>query len=280
MEVKAQSNNANYIQMRNDGIELMRKYEYSAAFRMFDGASGFANSSNEIRELAGLQKQLNDSIRSTYNRGINLIDKSNKTSAYLVGIQELNKLVPPDNLYVPQLFSWLGFAYEQLNKPYDAMEQYAQGVDHEELYSAWRLAELLQKYKSVSVDSLVGLYEYASPRYKESFDRLGDLFFSTSPNTAYSYYKESQSNYGKYKMATLLLTRNVTSDDNPVRILENLSNDNYADAQFYLGLLYFHGEHVTQNTNKGLKLIQLAETNGNKAAKQWLIDRNKELNEL
>lgn len=277
---KAQSSNRDFVQMCNEGKRLMRQFHYSEAYRLFDGAEGFAITSSDKAEVARLQKQLKDSVQTTYQRGIELIQKGGIPNTYRIAIQELKKLVPSDNLYAPRLFSWLGTAYERINEPYGAIEQYAMGVNHKERLSALRLAKLLQKHQTVSRDSLVSLYEYAATENKEAYESLGDIFITLSPQRAYNYYKKAESNRGKYQMATLLLTNNISSDDNPIELLQQLSEEKYADAQFYLGLLYFHGKGVPQNTEQGLQLINAAESNKNNDAKQWLIDRNSEIRRL
>ena len=275
----AQSSN-DYIKMREKGQQLMGLCQYSAAHKVLHGAEDFAVSSRDKAEIARLQKQLKDSVQVVYQRGIALIQKGNTPYAYGSAIQELKKLVPADNLYVPQVFSWLGTAYERINEPYGAIEQYAQGVNHKERFSAMRLADLLKKHKTVSQDSLVRLYEYAAPENKEVYETLGDMFMTSSPQRAYNYYKKAESRRGKCQMATLLLTNKVSSNDNPIAILQQLSDEKYADAQFYLGLLYFHGGRVAQNTDKGLQLINAAKNNGSSDAKQWLNEREREVKKL
>lgn len=271
---------SDYVKMREKAQQLMALCQYSAAYKVFNGAEDFAVSSRDKAEIARLQKLLKDSVQAAYQRGIALIQKGGTPSAYGSAIQELKKLVPVDNLYAPQVFSWLGTAYERINEPYGAIEQYAQGVNHKERFSAMRLAELLQKHKTVSRDSLVILYEYAAPENKGAYETLGDMFINSSPQRAYNYYKKAESYHGKYQMATLILTNKVSSDDNPIIILQQLSDENYSDAQFYLGLLYFHGKRLPQNTEEGLRLINAAKVNGNNDAKQWLIDRNSEIRRL
>lgn len=270
-DANAQSNNKDFVQMCNEGKRLMKQNQYSAAYRIYDGAEGFAITSSDKAEIARLQKQLRDSVQTTYQRGIALIQKARNASTYSSAIQELKKLVPVENLNVPQVFSWLGTAYERINEPYGAIEQYAQGVNHEERFSAMRLAELLQKHKTVSQDSLVNLYEYAATENKGAYETLGDMFISTSPQRAYNYYKKADSQRAKYQMATLLLTNRVSSNDNPIHILQELSNDNYADALFYLGMLYFYaesGDRVKRDRVKGRALISKARDLGHQEAKR------------
>lgn len=270
----------NYRQMRDEGIALMRKCNYPGANKMFDGAEGFAVKTSEKTEIKRLQKQLNDSVRSTYNRGIDIAKNAKSSKTYGRAVEELKKLIPSDDLNVYQVYSWLGYCYEHLNEPLGAIDYYQKGVEHNEAFSARNLAPLLQKHKSVPQDSIRRLYERAAPHYKELYDNLGNMYMSSTPLKAYNYFKQSGTNYGKYQIATLLLTKKVSSNYDPIQILQELSDKKYADAQFYLGLLYFHGEHVRQNTEKGLLLINEAKTNGNSDAKQWLIERDKEVKKL
>lgn len=272
IRLTAQSFNNNYVQMRDEGVTLMANFEYSAAFRMFDGASGFANSKRDKSELVALQQRLEDSVQSTYSRGIRLIENANKDTDFLVAIQELKKLIPTDGLDVPLLFSWLGTAYEQLNKLEDAINYYSLGINHEEPLSALLLANLLQMQNAVSADSLVSLYQYATTCYNDAYDRLGDLYFSTSPQDAYSYYKASKSNYGKYQRAMLLLDKKASSSDDPVKLLKILSDDNCVEAQFKLGVMYYQGELVARNEDKGVRLIRSAKDNGCIEALHWITD--------
>lgn len=271
------SQSRDYMQMRDEGIKFLKQYQYSKAYKLFDGAEGFANSASEKEELIRLRHQLRDSVQSTYKRGIDIIQNAKSKNEYSFAIQELKKLIPTDYLNVSQIYGWLGTAYERLSEPYSAIEHYAQGVSHKERFCALRLAELLQKHKTVTQDSLVRLYEYAAPGYKEAYEILGDMFVSVSPLRAYNYYKNANSKRGNYQMATLLLTNKVSNSDNPIKILQQLTDNGYADAQLYLGLLYFHGKNVEQNKEMGLRLINAAKTNGNKDAKQWLNDRDVEI---
>lgn len=276
----AQNGNKNYTEMRDEGLSFMKKGNFPIAFKKLKGAAGFAEKSWEKSEIARLQNQLRDSISSTYKRGIAMAEKANNSKAYSAAAEELKKLVPTDGLNVSQVYSWLGYCYENLNEPFGAIDYYSEGVKHNEAFSARNLATLLQKYKDIPQDSLRRLYERAAPHYKEVYDNLGYMYISSSPNKAYNYFKQSGTKYGRYQMATLLLTNKVSSNDNPIQMLQQLSNENYGDAQFYLGLLYFHGERVAQDANKGLQLINAAKANGNTDAKQWLIDRDKEIKKL
>ena len=103
-------------------------------------------------------------------------------------------------------------------------------------------------------------------------------FFNGRLNGAFDYYRKSGSKYGKYQMASLLLTKNVSATENPIELLKELSNANYGDAQFYLGLLYFHGNsRLKKDQAMGLDLIKQSANNGCKDASDWLKKRNREL---
>lgn len=240
--------------MRNDGISHMKKGEFPVAYKKLKGAEGFAENTWEKSEIAKLHKQLSDSIYKTYNRGVGLAQNAKSVNGYSSAVEELKKLVPTDNLNVSQVYSWLGYCYEHLNEPFGAIDYYKEGVKQNEAFSAIKLTSLLKKYKNVSNDSIKHLY-----------------------NIAYSCYKLSGSNSDKYQMAILLITNKVSSNDDPIQILQQLSEDNYADAQYYLGLLLFHGEKVRKDESNGLRLINLAKENGSNEAKQWLTERNQEL---
>lgn len=250
----AQNSNKNYIEMRNEGISLMKKGEFPVAYKKLKGAEGFAENTWEKSEIAKLRKLLSDSIYKVYNRGVDLAKNAKSVKEYSSAVEELKKLVPTDNLNVSQVYSWLGYCYEHLNEPFGAIDYYNEGVKHNEAFSATKLTSLLQKYKNVSSDSIRHLY-----------------------NIAYRCYKQSGTNYDKYQMAALLITNKVYSNDDPIHILQQLSDNNYADAQYYLGMLFFYGEKVAKDESKGLRLINLAKENGCDDAKKWLIERNEEL---
>ena len=250
----AQNSNKNYIEMRNEGISHMKKGEFSVADKKFKGANGFVENTYEESEITRLRKQLSDSIYKAFNRGVGLAQNAKSIKEYSSAVEELKKLIPTDNLNVSQVYRWLGYCYEHLNEPFAAIDYYNEGVKHNEACSAIMLTSLLKKYKNVSDDSIRHLY-----------------------NIAYRCYKQSGTNEDKYQMATLLITNKVSSNEDPINILQQLSDNNYADAQFYLGLLFFHGEKVTKDESKGLRLINLAKENGCDNAKRWLLERNEEL---
>lgn len=251
----AQYSNKNYTEMRDEGVSFMKRGNFPVAYKKLKGAEGFAEKSWEKAEISNLRKQLQDSINNTYKRGIGLAENAKSLKSYSSAVEELKKLVPTENLKVSHVYSWLGYCYENLNEPFGAIDYYNEGVKHNEAFSAIKLVSLLPKYKSVSKDSIRHLY-----------------------NIAYNCYKQSGANYDKYQMATLLITNKVSSTDDPIQILQQLSEKNYADAQYYLGMLYFYGEKVNKDEAKGLRLINSAKENGSDKAKQWLIERNQELN--
>ena len=62
------------------------------------------------------------------------------------------------------------------------------------------------------------------------------------------------------------------------KFLKGYLTKKYADAQFYLGLLYFQGnDEISRNTSVGLELIKLAAAGGCKDAIKWLQEREREM---
>lgn len=276
-EIFAQSNQ-DFREMKEEGMRLFSQGKYSSALKMFDGAEGFAYTSSEKSELAKAKSQLRDTVRIVYNTSINIAKSAKNAIEYRRALQSFKRLIPNDDLYVPSLFSWMGYCYEGLSEPVAAIEYYEKGLIHEESYCAYKLAKLLPKYSHVSEDSIIVLLKIGAKAEKSAYDDLGDKYIKKDYNTAFDYYRKSGSKYGKYQMASLLLTKNVSATENPIELLKELSNANYGDAQFYLGLLYFHGNsRLKKNQTIGLDLIKQSANNGCKDASDWLKKRNREL---
>ena len=200
----SQSDDSNYRQMRDDGLQLMNQGKYSAALRLFTGAEGFASNRKQEKEIARLQRRLQDSVYVVYNRAIDNAKRHEKSNGYLTAaINDLNKLIPSDGLQVNNVYSWMGYCYEQLSQPNTAIEQYRKGVELNEAYSAMHLADLLLKNNSVSVDSIARLYEMAASQNKDAYNRLGDLYRSSNPKIAKDYYKKSGTDYGNAMIAQI-----------------------------------------------------------------------------
>ena len=115
-------------------------------------------------------------------------------------------------------------------------------------------------------------------QYVAAYDELGDYLIRRYPQKAYEYYKLSKTQYGKYQIASLILSNKINASENALSILKELSDEKYAAAQFYLGLLYFHGSNnISRNTSIGLNLIQKAADEGYSDAIQWQKERKREL---
>lgn len=273
--------NADYIEMRNDGCSLMSSGKYSDALKMFEGASGFATSTNQKNELNKLKRQVRDSVSTIYDRAVKLAKNASSKQNYGDALQTFKLLLPIEGLDVNNVYSWMGYCYEHLSEPYAAISQFEKGLALKESLSAKRLAQLLPKYRNISTDSIVGLYKIAAISDKTAYDSIGDIYAKSHPYKAFDSYKLSKTQYGRYQMASLMLCKKITNNMSPVTILKELSNEKYAPAQFYLGLLYFQGsEWTTQDEKNGLNLIQSASDNGLSDAKQWLKERKEELNRL
>ena len=106
----SQSDDSNYRQMRDDGLQLMNQGKYSAALRLFTGAEGFASNRKQEKEIARLQRRLQDSVYVVYNRAIDNAKRHEKSNGYLTAaINDLNKLIPSDGLQVNNVYSWMGY---------------------------------------------------------------------------------------------------------------------------------------------------------------------------
>ncbi len=280
LSVNAQYNR-DYVEMRDEAKALFAKGEYSAALSLYEGAYGFASSNIERDEIASLRRVLQDSVSSLLNRSISLARKAKTKVDYSYALQSFKQLFPIERLYVPMIFSWMGYCYEHLSEPYGAIEQYELGLKRGESYSIKKLAKLLPRYKQISSDSIASLYLIIARNDKTAYDNVGDLLLKDNPAKAYYYYKKSETQYGRYQMACLQLESRVTATEDPIEILKGLSKEKYADAQYYMGLIYFHGTNrVKQDETIGLGLIESAASNGCAEAKQWLKERNRELNRL
>ena len=226
----SQSDDSNYRQMRDDGLQLMSQGKYSTALRLFSGAEGFASNRKQEKEIVQLQRRLQDSVHVVYNRAIENAKRYEESNSYLTtAINDLNKLIPTEGLSVDDVYSWLGFCYEHLNQPNTAIEQYQKGVELNEAYSAMHLADLLLKNNNVSVDSIARLYEMAASQNKEAYNRLGDLYRSSNPQIAKDYYKKSGTDYGNAMIAQLYRDeKSATNASNDVT--ENTSYHNPSNA--------------------------------------------------
>lgn len=275
----AQPKDADYIEMRDKAKALFREGKFSSALLMYDGAAGFISNIDNFAELNRLRKELRDTVKSIYNQSISLAHNAKSKYEYSYAIQSFKRLLPVDKLYVPSIYSWIGYCYEQLNEPYAAIEQYEKGLAHdEEYFSAWQLAKMLPKYRTATENEIFKLYEIAAKHDVAVYDELGDFVIRRYPQKAYEYYKLSKTQYGKYQIASLILSNKVIVSENALSILKELSDEKYAAAQFYLGLLYFHGSNnIPRNTSIGLNLIQKAADEGYTDAIQWQKERKREL---
>lgn len=275
----AQSNDADYIEMRDKAKTLFKEGQYSHALQMYDGAAGFISNKNAFGELNRLRAELRDTVKSIYNQSVMLAENAKSKYNYSCAIQSFKRLLPTDGLYVPHIYSWIGYCYEHLDEPYAAIEQYEKGVIHdEEYFSAWKLAKMLPKYRNVTDNEIIQLYKIAAKYDVAAYDDLGDYIIAKKPQDAYEYYKKSNTRKGKYQIASLILSKKVYATENAISILKELSDENYADAQFYLGLLYFQGnDEITRNTSLGLQLIKQAADGGCNDAIQWQKERRREL---
>lgn len=275
----SQSSSADYREMRDKARNLFIKGQYAESLRIYDGASGFITNVNNFGELNRLRQELRDTVRSIYNRTISLAHNARTETEYIKAIQKFKSLLPADGQNIPFIYSWIGHCFEKLKEPYSALEQYERGLAHDkEYFSAMRLAELLPKYRKISEDSIAALYEIAALHDATIYENVGDIYEKTNPAKAYTYYSKSGTNRGKYQMAAMILSGKIHVLENPIDILKELSDKNYADAQFYLGLLYFQGSNrLSQNVSLGLSLIEKAAKGECKDAANWLKARNREL---
>jgi hypothetical protein len=267
-ETFAQSNNDNYVVLRDKGIACMKSGQYADAAFKFEGAESFAHDKKNKVEIANWQSQLRDSINNTFSRAERYRNTGGRTNSELA-IIEYGKLIGTDKKYI---YSYIGMCYENIPNLELARYNFNLGMQKGDEFAAYKLAELYRTTKSpVSDDSIKNLYQIASPSCSYANDSLGIEYERTNEFTnAYKYYKKSGSGWGKYRLAKLLITYPNLSNDNPIDILKSLSQNNNLDATYYLGTLYFSGQSVSKDEKMGLNLIKIAAKNGCMPAKKWM----------
>ena len=234
-------------------------------------------SKSNITEYKQLVNQLNDSIYNTYNRANDM--KNNND--YQRAIVEYQKLIGmrKEPLVSGPLYAYIGYCYEARSDKELAKSNYEEGIKHNENLSALRMARFIKSNNiTTTTEEMITLYEKAS-NYSEAMDSLGIEYFRINKiNDSYKWFKASSSSFGKYKLASYLLDTTIEvqlsdeyKEDNPIQFLTDAANDNYAPAQYYLGLLYYFAEddeRVPKDESKGLELINKAAKSGYEPAKR------------
>lgn len=251
-------------------VENLRSGDFSSAKSRLNLMEPDVDDSNR-NEYQSLLNQLQDSINNSYNKANALRDKKQ----YELAIIEYQRLIQRDKEpLVKPLYAHIGYCYEARSASNEnfkklARANYQLGIQHNENFSALRMAWYIRENKiSAITEEMIQLYEKA-PNYYAAMDSLGVEYGRLGRlNESYKWYRKSQRNFSKYNMAVYLLDTSTYAQlaeeyraDDPIKLLTDAANDGYAPAQYYLGLLYYYakdGERVKQDRAKGMELMQKA----------------------
>ena len=275
INIKAQENV--YTNTRNKVLEDMRIGDFAAAYTRIKLLSPLITDLNE-NDYQSLKQQLQDSLDNSYHRANSLKEKGK----YELAIIEYQRLIGSSKSPLKSpLYAHIGHCYEKRGDNQLAKSNYELGMQHNENLSALRMAWYIRKNKiPATTEEMINLYEKA-PNYYAAMDslgveyaRLGDL------NDSYKWFRKSNTDFSKYKMAEYLLDAAVYSQladeyktDDPIKLLTDASDNNYSPAQYYLGLLYYFAkddERVKQDLSKGKFLIEKASSQRYKRASNML----------
>lgn len=265
-----------YNNIRDMITQDLQNRDFASASTRLNLLETYVSESN-TKNYEQLVKQLEDSIFNTYNRANYM--KDNKK--YQRAIVEYQKLIGmgKEPLVSAPLYAYIGYCYEARSDKELAKSNYEEGIEHYESLSAFRMALFIRANSIVTTtEEIIELYEKAS-NYSDAKDSLGVEYSRIDKmNESYKWFKESNSNYAKYKLASYLLDTAIEvqlsdeyKEDNPIQFLTDAAKDNYAPAQYYLGLLYYFaedGERVPKDETKGLELINKAAESGYEPAKR------------
>ena len=218
------------------------------------------------KEYQSLLHELQDSINNSYNKANALKEKKR----YQLAIIEYQRLIGRDKEpFIKPLYAYIGYCYEKCSDKELARSNYQLGIQHNENLAALRMAKYIRANKiSATTEEMIELYEKA-PNYYAAMDSLGVEYARLGRlNDSYKWYRKSQRNFSKYSMAGYLLDATTYTQlaeefktDDPIKLLTEAAEDEYAPAQYYLGLLYYYaknGERVRQDKEKGMELMQKA----------------------
>lgn len=266
-----------YSNARKKVIEDLRARDFSTANTRINLLAPLVSESNKD-DYYGLTKQLQDSLDISYDRANSLKDNGQ----YELAIVEYQRLIGGNKKPMKSpLYAHIGYCYEKRSDMQLAKSYYELGIQNNENLSALRMAWYIRKNKiSVTTEEMIDLYEKA-PNYDAAMDSLGVEYARLERlNESYKWFRESNTNFSKYKMAEYLLDVTLCSQladeyktDDPVKLLTEAADNNYAPAQYYLGLLYYfakEGERVKQDLSKGKYLMEQASAQRYKRASSML----------
>ena len=265
-----------YESYKDRGLTAMKEFRYSDANLFFENAQRI-NNTEDIKEHI---KIVNDSIDSTYYRAIRLFNKKsikNKEQAYVLFMRLLNTK--------RESLAYIGNCHEAMGNYSLAIKSYKDGIAKSEPLAAYLCANLLRKtdYKK-STNKRIELYKMASLSVYESLDSLGIEYERLEKyDSAYYWYKQSNTIFSKYKRACLLLDYKssntlikIKGNDDAFKLLEDIA-DSYSEAAYYLGMLYLNRPHNKndQISLKGWNLIKKAADRGHLKAKKIYKEKDK-----
>lgn len=265
MAINASAQTNTYETIRDKGIENLRKGNFADAKSRFNLLEPFVTELNRT-EYNSLLSQLHDSINNLYQKANAL----RKKKQYQRAIVEYQRLIGrgKEPLIKP-LYAHIGYCYEMLSNSELAGSNYQTGMQYNESLSSLRMAWYIRRNKiSITSEEMIGLYMRAR-NYYEAMDSLGVEYARLGQiNESYKWYRKSQRSFSKYNMAVYLLDPNAYGQllkeyqaDNPIKLLSEATDEGYAPAQYYLGLLYYYakdGERVKQDKKKGMDLMKKA----------------------
>lgn len=266
-----------YTIVRKQVVEDIYARDFAAAHTRIKLLAPLVSSTNE-NDYQALMQHLQDSLDISYDRANSLKDNGK----YELAIVEYQRLIGGNKKPMKSpLYAHIGYCYEKRSAKQLAKSSYELGIQYNENLSALRMAWYIRKNKiSATTEEMIDLYEMAPNDYAAmdslgvEYARLGRL------NDSYKWFRKSNTDFSKYKMAEYLLNAAVYSQladdyktDDPIKLLTEASDHNYAPAQYYLGLLYYfakEGDRVKQDLSKGKFLIEQASDQRYKRASNML----------
>lgn len=250
--------------IKNNIIQLIRQGHLGDAYNKLISET---QSVEYNSGLIALLEEVKSEIDATYDNA-NRLRKLQATDSIELAIIEYKKLIGTGK---PNIHCYIGLCNEKLKRLTPAKEEYIYGVQDEETYAPYCLAQIIRKTDTkIAVDSLASLYlRSAKAGYTVSIDSLAMIYKNQNHiDKSYFWFRKSQSAMSKYYMAVYILDTS-TSDkisneyktDDPIKLLTESAEDEYAPAQYYLGLLYYYakdGERVQRDKAKGMELMQKA----------------------
>lgn len=250
--------------IKNNIVQLIKQGHLGDAYNKLISAS---QSVEYNSDLIALLEEVKSEINATYDNA-NKLRKLQATDSIELAIIEYKKLIGTDK---PNIHCYIGLCNEKLKRLTPAKEEYIHGVQEAETYAPYCLAQLIRRTDTkIAIDSLASLYLCsANAGYIASIDSLAVIYKKQNQvDKSYFWFRKSQSAMSKYYMASYILDTSMSDKisneyktDDPIELLSESAEDEYAPAQYYLGLLYYYakdGERVQQDKEKGMELMQRA----------------------